>query len=532
MDNALTIADIRGVIRRRWWMPALTLAFGTPLAVAVAMALPPVYASTARILVESQVIPEELARSTVAQSAAERIELLRQQLLTRQNLLEIADQNNAFARRQDLSPSDIVTLMKDATTIRGTSASGSRRDRTVTGIDIIFRSDRPAVAARVANDLVSRILTQNAASRSDRAASTLAFFDQEVQRLQREVTAKGAEIESYKAQEQISLPESLQTRQAEASQLREQRFSLAAQKATLEEQQRTLERSIASGAPRPGERLSPQQQELQQLRNALIAQGAILSETHPTIRQMRARIAAIESSIGETARATNGSVEEMSVDERLVELNAQRNAIIRQVDVLDRQLQANEARIEELDASIARTPTVQIRVESLQRAYNALQTQLIEASVKRNQAELGERLEASQQAERFLVIEQAIAPDEPMSPNRPAIIAAGMFVSGALGAGLMVLVEMFRRPLRAPRDLERRLELHPIATVPYIRSEAEVRRRLWLRRTFIVAVLGGPATVLAGVHFLIMPLPEAATRFVDASGIAKMIDDLSLRFGR
>ena len=61
------------------------------LAVGMAYKLPPVYLSTALILVESQQIPSELARSTVTTSAADRLELIEQRLMTRENLLEIIE---------------------------------------------------------------------------------------------------------------------------------------------------------------------------------------------------------------------------------------------------------------------------------------------------------------------------------------------------------------------------------------------------------------------------------------------------------
>ena len=77
MEQRLTIASYLGAFRRRAWILVLTIVIGTPLALAIANLLPPVYRSTATILVESQQIPSQLARSIVTTSAAERLQLAR-----------------------------------------------------------------------------------------------------------------------------------------------------------------------------------------------------------------------------------------------------------------------------------------------------------------------------------------------------------------------------------------------------------------------------------------------------------------------
>jgi uncharacterized protein involved in exopolysaccharide biosynthesis len=530
MDGNITLSDIKGVIRRRWWLPVLTTMIGAPIAVIVAVSLPPVYASTARILVESQVIPEELARSTISQSAGERIQFIQQRLMTRQNLLDIASANGVVRPGQNLSPSDVVSLMTRSTSIRGTTSS-DRRSREVTGLDITFRSDRPATAVRVANDLVSRILTQNSQARTDRAANTLAFFEQEVRRLELEIANRAAEIETFKSENQMSLPESLASRQGEVISLRERAFGLANQRALLTEQRRRLEQAVISGQTRIGGQLSAQAQQLEQLRNTLVSQRATLADSHPSIRVLQARIAALEADVESGAIAADAQAGGAAAAPQRAELAAQVEALDKQIELIDQQTAANEMRIAELEASIGRTPSVQIRLEALQRSYNSLDAQLRDAVLKQRQAQLGERLEASQQSERFEVVEQAVAPERPISPNRPAIVAAGFVGSAGVGVALMILAELLNRSIRSAAHLERRLEIRPIATIPYVSNAAEKSRRRWLRRGFVIFAVVAPLCVLGAAHTLVMPLPDLGQRLLDATGVAPVIESIFLRLG-
>jgi uncharacterized protein involved in exopolysaccharide biosynthesis len=124
----------------------------------------------------------------------------------------------------------------------------------------------------------------------------------------------------------------------------------------------------------------------------------------------------------------------------------------------------------------------------------------------------GERLEQDRQAERFEVIEQASIPTRPTKPNRPRIIMAGSFGGFAFGAGLVVLLEMLDNSIRTAADLEKRVQLKPIAEIPYISTIAERRRGRWRFALAIVAIVGVIVGMLVAVHFYYMPLDVLADR--------------------
>ena len=70
------------------------------IGLAVASILPPVYRATARMLVETPQIPGNLAQSTVPVNAIEQIEIIQQRLMTRANLLGLADRFDIYADRE------------------------------------------------------------------------------------------------------------------------------------------------------------------------------------------------------------------------------------------------------------------------------------------------------------------------------------------------------------------------------------------------------------------------------------------------
>ena len=99
-SQTIDILGLLGGIRRRLPLVFVVALCGVLLSGAIAYLLPPVYQSTARILVESQQIPDDLARSTVTASAAERLQLIEQRLMTRENLLSVAARLDLFLERE------------------------------------------------------------------------------------------------------------------------------------------------------------------------------------------------------------------------------------------------------------------------------------------------------------------------------------------------------------------------------------------------------------------------------------------------
>ncbi len=80
---------------------------------------PPTYLSKDKILVQSQQIPSELVRSTVTNAAQERIQVIQQRTMTRDNLIAIADKFQLFPEKRTLmSVTELVELMKKNTKIR------------------------------------------------------------------------------------------------------------------------------------------------------------------------------------------------------------------------------------------------------------------------------------------------------------------------------------------------------------------------------------------------------------------------------
>lgn len=534
METSFSTEDAFAIVKRRWLLFVLLPIPFILIAALVAVAMPKTYRSTARILVESQQIPQDLARSTVTASPNERIRLIEQRLMTRQNLLDMAARHDVFAGRTDMSPTAVVDAMRGATRIEVIAlATQGRGDVTASAFNISFEASNAALTARVANDFLFQIIEQNVRQRNARATNTLEFFNQQVERLGRELTRIDAEIANYKNANDMALPESLEFRRNELSILEERMFERERQRLALEEQLGALQAIRQSGGMISGtQNLSPAEQELARLRQALVQQEAVLASNHPTIRSLSARISALENSLTTTqAASTDEEASAASVSQPLQEIDRQISRVETQLAQLANQRRINEGQVTVLRESIDRTPEVEVTLGAMLREQSNIQLQFEQAIQRQAEAATGEQLEVNQQAERFEVIEQPQVPTEPISPNRPLIVGAGLGGGLAISGVIVLLIEFVFPRLYSARDVQRLVGIRPIVAVSYITTPAERRKG---RRSKVIIVgfaFGAIAAILAAIDTFVLPLSLLLERVAMMLRIDVLIAMITQRLG-
>jgi uncharacterized protein involved in exopolysaccharide biosynthesis len=249
------------LVKRRWpffVVPFIPISLG---AIGLAAILPPTYLSEGKILVQSQQIPTELVRPTVTSAAQERIQVIEQRTMTRENLLAMIDKFQLFPeKRQLMEPSQLVELMRKNTKIEPVAQSLSFKQSSNPTIvfSVGFEYPEPQAAARVANELMTRILNEDLRDRTSRATDTTKFLAKEVQRLQ----AENAAVEAKIVQAKIS-----------------------------------QNKSGAAG--------SDELTQLAQLKADYAQKSALYADRHPLMVALKRQISALEKTLGQPSQVTD-----------------------------------------------------------------------------------------------------------------------------------------------------------------------------------------------------------------------------------
>ena len=167
-----------------------------------------------------------------------------------------------------------------------------------------------------------------------------------------------------------------------------------------------------------------------------------------------------------------------------------------------------QSKLYDYEKRLVQAPEIEREYNALSRGYDQLLAQFAEVEQNQRESEIALNLEAESKGERFTELEPPTMPNLPASPNRPAIMLLALVLAFAIGIGGVAVKELSDTKVRGVKDVTNLLEIPPLAVVPCILNDADVRANR-LRRLGTVAAVSvwvvvtlflvfRPAAVLAG----------------------------------
>ena len=244
------------ILKRRFFYFLLPFGLVSILGLCLAAIQKPNYLSEGKILVESQVIAPDLVRPVVTATTSERIQLIQQRIMTRDNLLSIANKFALFPGR-----SGILDLMRQSAQIKPIEVEGQPRQGTSTvAFTVGFEYENPELAMRVANEFLTLIVQEDARSRTSRATEAVKLLTGETKDIENKLESTQELILEIGRRPRDEVPELPDREKAQLT-------ALAALKAEL------------------------------------IQKTSVYSEAHPAVTTLRKRIAAMERTLTQSAQA-------------------------------------------------------------------------------------------------------------------------------------------------------------------------------------------------------------------------------------
>lgn len=509
-EYELSLNDYIAVLKRRALLLGLSFAVILGVSLMVAITIPPVYESTGTILVESQQIPSDLVAANNNTFADERIEIIRQRVMTREHLMRIIDKYHLFANEGKLlTVSEKIDEMRSAITVSLINADVKGRGLATIAFRLSFEHQRPEVANQVANELVTLFLDENIKQRTERANETTEFLTQEANKLRVELETLENQLAAFKQEHGNALPEHQELRMNMLSRTEAELKEVDRDYKTAQEELRFLElESSAAGAGLTAKTgasslAADVPQDLGSLKAEYSRLISLYKEAHPDVRAVKRKIAALEAGALDGASG-GGPVSQVGLE--VARIQARITATEARVESLVGQKQALLAKIEAYERQILETPQVERGLITLMRDHDNARKKYEEIRTKQMSAKISESLEQENKAERFVLLEPPLMPEKPVKPNRKKIVALGFFLALAGSGAMVMLLETLNQRVRGVDALASVLGRRVLVAIPYIPTQAELsRRRKWLKFLIVsgVVIL---TTLLVLVHFLYMPL--------------------------
>jgi uncharacterized protein involved in exopolysaccharide biosynthesis len=228
---------------------------------------------------------------------------------------------------------------------------------------------------------------------------------------------------------------------------------------------------------------------------------------HPDVQRLERDLAQADRRLADAGSSDPyGPGLQSAANPAYVQLRARLEGIKLEVQGLREARADLQARINSYEQRLIEAPNIEREYNDLTRGYDNAVSKYREVKDKQLEAELAEALESERKAERFTLIEPPVAPDEPIQPNRPAIMLLGLV--GAVGAGIghLALREYLDKGLHGARTVQLITGAPPLALIPHIELAAERRRRARRRIWTLGAAAASIVVGIALVHLFVKPL--------------------------
>ncbi len=561
-------ADIRTYIqiarRRRYQILAPALAIFA-LSVALALVLPPVYRSTATVLIETQNVSKDFLQTTVSGYVEQRLQSISQVVLGRVNLMNLIQKMGLYPDLKDMfTGEEIVAKMQKDINLEPVQTevnnpSGARAGPATIAFNISYEGRNPNKVAEVASELASLFLQENLKSREQTAKATVDFLEKQQEDIRQEMLSLEGKISVFKEDHLTELPELMQLNvqtmeklEKDKAALQENIRSLQTRNVYLEGQLATIDPHLSGGGG-DGQRLGSPREEQERLRRRYMSLKATLSDQHPDVIKAQRELAAAGKEVGggrddrylaeaikdkqarlarlsetlsdkhpdvlalkreiaelEKARQTAASAPQAPADDASnpAYINLKTQIVSTTMDI--RRAQADLSRITGLQAEYQRrlegTPRVEQEYQSLNRDYESAKSKYNELANRVMAARESKGLEESQIGDKFTLIAPPLVPEKPVKPQRLLIILAGLVLGLGSGAGLALLLEALDQSVSTPEDLAALTGRPPLAAIPYLPTPAELKAKSRRRRIILGVCAGCVLALLVLAHLFFMPL--------------------------
>ena len=563
---AKDLYDYLALLRRRKTTILTVAASLLAASAALAFLLPAVYRSTATILIEEQEIPPDLVRSAIATYADQRIETIKQQVLSRSTLWKIVEQYDLYKGLRKRNPPEeilarfVKDIQIDVMNVKVIDKRTQNPTQATIAFTLAYDGESAELAQKVANELTSLFLGENLKTRERHAQETTAFLKRESENLSHHIQELEQKLSGVKQRAEGALPELVQLNMQLMSQVQREIIESDREIRSLKERKTYLEGELATLKPHTpiisasGERLLDTSERLKALRAQYASTSGYLAPEHPDIIKLKQELSSLEKEVGATDGRDELSKRLMAERASLAALRERVGAlhpdVVRLQDVvasLDRELQAAVARpaqpsivkpenpayiniqsqLASTTASLQSQETARVDLKRRMAVYakRVETTPTVEPeyldlvrdrenSVRKHQeitsrlmeAQVSGELEVQRKGERFSLINPPELPEKPDRPNRLAILLLGAFLAIAGGVGTGVAADNMDRRIYTADQLRRVMRAVPLAVIPYLPTESEL---VALGRRRAAVSLAGLGVVLAGavvLHMAWMPL--------------------------
>jgi uncharacterized protein involved in exopolysaccharide biosynthesis len=318
-NGDFTLADVKRVVGRFWWIPPLTTLFLGTVGVVASLVLPKKFTSSTLVLVEQPTVPTDYVKPVVSDDLNRRVESMKQQVLSRSSLQPIIEKFNLYpSQRQNAHMEDLVDQLRKSVEVDLMEPMAGAVNKQPAGFHVSVTFDNPQLAQQICTDITSMFMQQNGKRREQQATDTTHFLSQQLEEAKAKIDEQDAKLAQFKRQYLGSLPEESQTNLNILTGYSTQ-LEAATQALNRAQQDKSFAESILSQqlsawqATQAGQNPETLDQQLEALQAQLVALQSKYTGDHPDVIKAKNDIAVLKQKIAENERKNAAIPEKTTV---------------------------------------------------------------------------------------------------------------------------------------------------------------------------------------------------------------------------
>lgn len=433
------------------------------------------YEAKSTVFIESNVIEELIKGVAITPSMEDRLRVLKDTLLSRALIVKVLQELD-LPYESDTDFEDMIAFYQKRTDIQ------------VRGRDLFVVSIRlanPQLAKEYVNTLVRTYVEENLAAKREEAygasrflTEQVALFKEKLDRAEDAITKYRQDNRIYMSIDEGSVIGEIKDNETEIKKIKARRNELEAVQESIDRQLKGEEPYTVVMSTKDSEKSREKLiDSLEKRVNQLLVS---YTERYPEVVKLRAEIEALKkddsNAQGPVSYAGNSGESEISavnpiyqeLKQKRMEAESELNAIQAREKYLRNTVAEKEAELREIPEGKKQLAVLEKEKDSYKDIYEELLYRL-------GQSEVSKQMEIGDKTTTFRIVDPAVQPIKPVSPDRVKLILLGIFMGFAGGFGGVVLREGLDTSVR---DLEavKGLGVQLLAVIPRIFNEEENRR--------------------------------------------------------
>jgi polysaccharide chain length determinant protein (PEP-CTERM system associated) len=485
-NGEFAFADVKRVIRRKWWVIPVCVMVCGALGVLAALELPKKYTSQTLVLVSKPMVPVEYVKPIETEDLNQRLASMKEQILSRSRLEPVIEKFGLYTvDRRKVPMEQLVEKLRTAIEISPLEPMPGTVDRSMPGFHVSVTFNNPRTAQQICAEITSMFTKQNSKALENDAASTNSFISEHLEDARAKLDQQNAKVAQFKREHPGVLPEEEQTNLNRLTNLNAQ-LEANTQASSAAQQDKAFNESLLSQqeanwkATQSGQNPETLDVQIQALQDQLTSLEAKYTPEHPDVIKTRKLLEELRKKSAEAPKAANPSGESQAKAEppniQLLRARVRQDEI--NIAGLTKQQGQIQDQIRSLQGRMEASPMVEQQLKELTQNYQSALEFYNELQKKRESSEMAKDLAHQQQGEQFNMLDPPNLPVAPSFPKKLYFAGGGVGGGFALSLAILYILMMIDKTLHTERDVELQLKLIVLATVPVLEMVQESNRNI------------------------------------------------------